>query len=289
MSRDKDQSKSSEQSPAAETTRLPAGWLGESEDPYEHSDPVAADELIETHGQDDSRSFDSMLAPVPAAVLDEREVEQRKSRRGLRRALLIGGSVVLVAALGFFGFMGLDAFQGHQKAQEVERVQKQQEVEKAKAIKESDRPFSVLIGKTNPPSEEPLKTVVANDELKVGGSVLSFKGGKLTTPVNGCELKAITDICLGARGSLGDNGDFDVLAVKDISRTRILDNPSEFTELKESGGTIAASLAIDMGAKEGPSRFGALTASGTTGFVLIFPEGTSASRVEAVLKAATVI
>lgn len=291
MNSDRDQQDSSKETPSAGNTRLPAGWLGDSsDDPYEHSDLVGAEETSGSGEQSETRSFDSIIAPTSTVDPSSKDSKiEGTPRRGLRRALFIGGAVILVGALGFFGLMGYDSFQSHQKAQEVQRVQKQEEVEKAKAIEESDRPFSVLIGKTDPPSEESLKSSVENDSLKVGGSVLSFRGAKLTAPVNSCELKAITDICLGARGSLGNDGDFDVLTVKDISRTRILDNPSEFTELKESGGTIAASLSIDMGAKEGPSRLGALTANGTTGFVLIFPEGTSASRVEAVLKAATVI
>jgi hypothetical protein len=80
-----------------------------------------------------------------------------------------------------------------------------------------------------------------------------------------------------------------VLLVKDISRTRLLDNPSEFKEIKTTTGVSSAVLGIDMGSAEGPDRFGVLTSNGTTGFVLIFPKGTSADRVEEVLKAATVI
>lgn len=223
---------------------------------------------------------DSSPTPKSAKVSGE--------KNPLKTLLVTAGVLVLVVALGFFGLMGWDAYQEQKKADQQQSQEQAAEREKAKAIREADNPFSVLVGKVDPPSEEPLAASVENNQLKIGESTLTVRDGTLVPTANGCSLGAITDICLGARGKLGD-GDFDVLLVKDISRTRILDDPSEFKEMKTAGGTIAASLAIDMGNQEGPSRFGVLTANGTTGFVLIFPAGTSAERVAEVLKAATVI
>ena len=233
--------------------------------------------------------FDELIAPEPATeVLTETTGPAPKPKRSAKTPLLIVGAVILTVALGFFGLMAFDGFQEEQKAVQVQKQEEQKEQEKAKAIKEADNPFSVLVGEVDPPSEDPLAVSVAEDRLTVGGSTLSITGGTLTPTVNPCNLEAITDICLGARGRLGE-GDFDVLLVKDVSRTRLLDNPSEFKEIKLSGDTIAARLGIDMGSAEGPDRFGVLTSNGTTGFVLIFPVGTSADRVEEVIKAATVI
>lgn len=245
-----------------------------------------------------TQSFDSIIggpAPDPAAdtLLTEapataKPAKTQGEKNGLKTLLITAGVLVLVVALGFFGLMGWDAYQEQKKADQLQAQQQEEEREKAEAIKEADNPFSVLVGEVDPPSEDPLAVTVEENQLKAGASTLTVRDGTLTPTANGCSLAAITDICLGARGKLGD-GDFDVLLVKDISRTRLLDNPSDFKELKTAGDTIAASLAIDMGNQEGPSRFGVLTANGTTGFVLIFPAGTSAERVEEVLKAATVI
>ncbi len=129
---------------------------------------------------------------------------------------------------------------------------------------------------------------VENNQLRVGPTALTIAGAELTPTVNPCSLQAATDICLGARGKLGDS-QFDVLALKDISRTRILDNPTSFTEITGGGSPIAASLVFDMGEGVGPTQFGALGSSTTVGFVLIFPSGTTPERVEEVLKAAAVI
>lgn len=209
-------------------------------------------------------------------------------RRSLRALILIVIALILVAAVGFFGLTAYNSAQDRHTEEKVHQQVQQQKKEKAKAIKEAVNPFSVLIGKVAEPSTAPLAVAVAKNRLTVGDSSLSIAGGTLSPTVNSCSLGPITDICLGARGKLGTGG-FDVLVVKDISRTRILDNPSEFKEIQGSLGVSAASMAIDMGDTKGPDRFGALTANGTTGFVLIFPQGTTAARVEEVLKASTVI
>lgn len=255
--------------------------------------------------KDQPKSFDSLIAADETEIIPEQStpapVEQNETavpaatqpkatapKGQLKNLLITAGVLVLVVALGFFGLMGYDAYQDHRKAQETAQQEKEQEKAKAEAIKKAENPFAVLVGKVDPPSEDPLDAVVAENQLKIGASTLSIKGATLAPTANGCSLVAITDLCLGARGKLG-TGDFDVLLVKDISRTRLLDDPVEFSEFKSSGRTIAAALAIDMGSQEGPDRFGVLTADGTTGFVLIFPKGTTAERVQEVLKASTVI
>ena len=212
-----------------------------------------------------------------------------KPRRSLKGPIIAVVSIVALAAAGFFGFQAFDSYQQQQEAEKVQQQEQEAEREKAEAIEEAENPFSVLVGEVDPPSETPLDLVVEADQLKVGGSTLSVAGATLLPTVNGCSLVAITDICLGARGTLGD-GDFDVIAVKDISRTRILDNPTSFAEVENAGSTIAASLSIDIEGNSEPSRFGALAARGSsTGFVLIFPEGTSEERVKEIISAATVI
>lgn len=211
-----------------------------------------------------------------------------QGRSKLIVALVSIVAALLVAILFLSGVRIYDSYQDEQKAQEIEQEVQKAELEKAEAIKESSNPFSILVGKVDPPSEAPLESTVAADQVKIGATTLSVDGATLTAPSNSCSLTAITDICLAARGKTA-GGDFEVFAVKDISRTRFLDDPVEFVEVKTPGGVIAASLAIDMGGAEGPKRFGALTASGSTGFIVSFPPGSSASRVEEVLKAATVI
>lgn len=255
--------------------------------------PAESDEEI-TATPKRPEGFDGPSAaqePEVQTVVEERvstPAEPRRSSGSLKRVLLIAGALILVAALGFFGFMALNGFQEKQEAVKVQEQVQQEAREKAKAIEEADNPFAVLVGQVDPPSEDPLDVTVAENKISVGDSSLSIREGTLAPTVNGCTLGAITDICLGARGKLGE-GDFDVLLVKDISRTRLLDNPSEFKEIKTTTGVSSAVLGIDMGSAEGPDRFGVLTSNGTTGFVLIFPKGTSADRVEEVLKAATVI
>lgn len=212
----------------------------------------------------------------------------KRRRRSLKAPLITLGALVLLAVVGFFAFSTYDSYQEEKVAKEVQQVEQREQREKAKAIEEADSPFSVLVGDVAIPSEDPLPATVAENKISIGDSSFSVKDGVLAPTVNGCTLVSVTDVCLGARGKLGD-GSFDVLLVKDISRTRILDNPSEFSELESQDGTSVASLAIDMGNPEGPDRFGALTANGTTGYVLIFPSGTTAERVEEVLKAATVV
>lgn len=258
--------------------------VGSSFGPIEEEKPTQSFDSI-IGGPSPDPAADTLLTAAPATVKPARA---QGEKNGLKTLLITAGVLVLVVALGFFGLMGWDAYQEQKKADQLQAQQQEEEREKAEAIKEADNPFSVLVGEVDPPSEDPLAVTVEENQLKAGASTLTVRDGTLTPTANGCSLAAITDICLGARGKLGD-GDFDVLLVKDISRTRILDNPSDFKELKTAGDTIAASLAIDMGNQEGPSRFGVLTANGTTGFVLIFPAGTSAERVEEVLKAATVI
>lgn len=277
-----------EQIAAAERTHFgPDAELrvGSSSGPIEDERPTESfDSIIGGPTQDPAS--DTLLTGPPASVA--KPATDPSQKNPLKTLLITAGVLVLVVALGFFGLMGWDTYQEHKKVEQQQAQQQEEEREKAEAIKEADNPFSVLVGKVDPPSEDPMAVTVEENQLKAGASTLTVRDGALTPTANGCSLAAITDICLGARGKLGDK-DFDVLLVKDISRTRILDNPSEFKELKTAGGTIAASLAIDMGNQEGPSRFGVLTANGTTGFVLIFPAGTSAERVEEVLKAATVI
>lgn len=267
---------------------MPWGWLDMPSAGEASSDEPRLGSsfgVIEDHSE--TGSFDELLLPVENPPAPSGSPRKKKSApaKGL---LITVSALVAVAALGFFGFMAWDGYQETQKVEQIHQEEQQQEREKAQAIREAENPFSVLVGKVDPPSEDPLDVTVAEDQLKVGASTLSIRGGTLAATVNGCSLGAITDICLGARGKLGE-GDFDVILVKDVSRTRLLDDPSEFSEFKTSGKTVAASLAIDMGSEEGPARMGVLTANGTTGFVLIFPNGTSASRVEEVLKAATVI
>ena len=254
-------------------------------DPIEDERPTESFDSIIGGSSSDAAENDLLTAPPAITSKSSADASQKNQ---LKTLLITAGVLVLVVALGFFGLMGWDAYQENKKAEQLQAQQQEDEREKAEAIKEADNPFSVLVGNVDPPSEDPMVVTVEENQLKAGASTLTVREGTLTPTANGCSLVAITDICLGARGKLGD-GDFDVLLVKDISRTRILDNPSEFKELKTAGDTIAASLAIDMGNQEGPSRFGVLTANGTTGFVLIFPAGTSAERVEEVLKAATVI
>ena len=280
MSKDKDKPDLSAEHQSPDTVRLPQGWSSSS-----HESESAAidgrddfDRIID--GSDSPFSHDSLVAA--------RKDREAKSKKRLRNGLFVVLGLVLLTALGFGSLLAFDGYKAHQETQRVVQEKQQQDTEKAKAIKKSSRPFSVLVGEVEPPSDDLLSSAVGNDELKIGGSTLSIKDGKLTPTVNGCTLGASTDICMGAKGTLGDGG-FDVFVLKDISRTRILDDPKEFSELQSGGGTIAASMAIDMGAKEGPTRVGALTASGTTGFILVFPQGTSADRVNAVLKAATVL
>lgn len=260
--------------------------FGQIEEDPEPATAVSFDSLI-TGAKSDSDSEPQNLAEKKPRK--PRKVKPEKPKSGSLKPLLISaGVLVLVVLLGFFGLMGWDAYQ-EQKAIEKQQAQEEQEDrEKAKAIREADNPFSVLVGEVDPPSEEPLSSTVEADQLKIGESSLTVRGGALTATVNGCTLGPITDICPAARGQLGD-GDFTVLIVKDISRTRFLDDPVEFKEFETGSKTIAASLAIDMGNSEGAARFGVLTANGTTGFVLMFPDGTSASRVDEVLKASTVI
>lgn len=243
--------------------------------------PIEADEKPK-------QSFDSILADPTESSSGAPKGEPTKPKSQLKTLLITAGVLILVVAVGFFGLMGWDAYQDQRKADQQQAQEQKQEKEKAKAIREAVNPFAVLVGKVDPPSEDPLEVSVAENQLKVGASTLSIREGTLTPTANGCSLVAITDICLGARAKLGD-GDFDVLLVKDISRTRLLDDPTEFAEFETAGRTIAASLAIDMGSEEGPARFGVLTENGTTGFVLIFPAGTTEDRVEEALKAATVI
>lgn len=246
-------------------------------------------------------SFDSLIAGGSSS--EEQNLAEKKPQKpqkpkkiksetskngGLKTLLTAAGVLVLVVLLGFFGLMGWDAYQEHKAAEKQQAQEEQAEREKAEAIREAENPFAVLVGEVDPPSEEPLSSTVEADQLKIGESSLTVRGGTLTATVNGCTLGPITDICPAARGQLGD-GDFTVLLVKDISRTRFLDDPVEFKEFKTGSKTIAASMAIDMGNSEGAARFGVLTANGTTGFVLMFPDGTSASRVDEVLKASTVI
>lgn len=280
MSKDKDQANQSAKQQSPDTVRLPQGWSSSSHE-SESSTPDARDDFDRlVDGTDSPLSHESLVAA--------RKDREAKSRKRLRNGLFVVLGLVLLTALGFGSLFAFDGYKVHKETQRVEQEKQQQETEKAKAIKKSSSPFSVLVGEVDPPSDELLNSAVENDELKIGGSTLSIRGGKLTPTVNGCTLGASTDICMGAKGTLGDGG-FDVFVLKDISRTRILDDPKEFSELQSDGDTIAASMSIDMGAKEGPTRVGALTASGTTGFILVFPQGTSADRVNAVLKAATVI
>jgi len=280
VSKDKDQPDLSAGHQSPDTVRLPQGWSSSSQE----------SESIVPDGRDD---FDRVLEGSDSPFSHESMVAARKdreaqSRKRLRNGLFVVLGLVLLTALGFGSLLAFDGYKAHRETQRVEQEKQQQETEKAKAIKQSSRPFSVLVGEVDPPSDELLSSAVENDELKIGGATLSIKNGKLAPTVNGCTLGASTDICMAAKGTLGD-GDFDVFVLKDISRTRILDDPKDFSELQSTGGTIAASMAIDMGAKEGPTRVGALTASGTTGFILVFPQGTSTDRVNAVLKAATVL
>lgn len=291
MTKDKDQSNSPIDPTSPDTVRLPVGW-SDSDGSYKQDDFVANDELGLTDSTSKpGHSFDTLLlgeSPVVEEVRAEKAAKKDREQKTLRNVLIAVLAVVVVTGIGFGALAGFNGYQTQQHTQKVEKEKKQQSVEKAKAIKEADSPYSVLVGKVDPPSEEPITAAVEGDDLKIGTSTLTITGATLTPTVNGCTLGAITDVCLGARGTL-DKGDFDVFLIKDISRTRILDNPKEFAELKTAGDTIAASMAIDMGAKDGPTRVGALTSNGTTGFLLIFPAGTSTDRVNAVLKAATVI
>lgn len=280
MSTDKDQANQSADQSNPDTVRLPQGWSSSSQESESTATNSRDDFDLILDGPDSPFSHESMVAA-------RKEGEARRRKR-LRNGLFVVLGLVLLTALGFGSLLAVDGYKANRETQRVEQEKKQQQTEKAKAIKESSRPFSVLVGEVEPPSDELLTSSVENDELKIGGSTLTIKDGKLVPTVNGCTLGAPTDICMGAKGTLGD-GNFDVFVLKDISRTRILDDPKDFSELQSTGDTIAASMAIDMGAKEGPTRVGALTVSGTTGFILVFPQGTSADRVNAVLKAATVL
>jgi len=263
----------------------PGRWIDAPATPDEDGSEVAP---RRPEGFDGDESRTDVHSVEKSTTVSSETAKPRRKPGSLRKPLAAVTAFLLVAALGFFGLMGFNNFQDKQEAKRVEQQVQQQEREKAEAIEEAVNPFAVLVGEVDPPSEDPLDVTVAENKISVGDSSLSVRDGSLTPTVNGCSLVAITDICLGARGKLGE-GDFDVLLIKDISRTRMLDNPTEFTELKDLQGVSAAAIAIDMGSAEGPERFGAITANGTTGFVLIFPKGTSADKVEEVLRASTVI
>lgn len=260
----------------------------------EHRDPILSPDSEEppigsSFGPIERDSFDSVVSGGPAAVTaPQAKPSKRSSGRGLKVALFSALAIVLAVAIGFFGLMAWDGFQEKKQAQEVAQAEEQKAREKAEAIRTADNPFSVLVGSRPVAPEDPYNVIVENNQLQAGPTALAIAGGELTPTVNPCSLVAPTDVCLGARGKLGD-GQFDVLAVKDISRTRILDNPSSFNELTGGSSSIAASLVFDMGEGVGPTQFGALGSNSTVGFVLIFPSGTTPERVEEVLKAAAVI
>lgn len=235
------------------------------------------------------QSFDEIIAEPGGRTAGEgtNPPAPRRKRRGLKVLLVAIGLVVLVAG-GFGVNYALDAHNAQIAQEEQQKQVQEREAKKAEAIREADNPFSVLVGQVDPPSASPVESQVDGGQLKAGGTTLTLKDSKLTAPVNGCVVEDGTDICLAAQGTVADS-DVSIFLVKDISRTRFLENPLSFQELKKSGSTIAASMEIDMGDGESPTPVGALTASGTTGFILIFPSETSASKVEEVLQAATVV
>lgn len=215
-------------------------------------------------------------------------VKQPKRKSSWKLTLSIALIILLGIGAGFIGVKVFDSYQAKAKEEAQQKVEIEKEQKKAEAIREADNPLSVLIGKVDAPVKGSLKSTVKKDKLKVGASELSIKSAKMKPTINGCNIELVTELCLAARGSM-KNVDFDVFVVKDISRTRLLENPSEFKEVKTAGSTIAAYITVDMDDNKKEESFGALTLNGTTGFILAFPEGTSAEKVQEVLKVSTVI
>lgn len=215
------------------------------------------------------------------------KVRKKKKPYG-KRVLAILLLIVVGVAAGYGAVKALDAYQKKNELAQQEQIRQEKAEKKAQAIKEADNPLSVLIGEVEAPSSNELKSSVKKDKLKFGSSELSIKGAKMKSTINGCKLKSNNEMCLAARGSLGES-DFDVFVVKDISRTRIFEDPEQFVEVQNAGSTTAARIGIDMNKDKTLEQFGALTLNGTTGFIIAFPEGITESKVEDILKAATVI
>lgn len=211
-----------------------------------------------------------------------------KKKPYFKRTMAIVLLIILGVAGGYGAVKALDTYQKKTEQAQQEQIKQEKAEKKAQAIKEADNPLSVLIGEVEAPSGSALKSSVKKDKLKFDSSELSIKGAKMKATINGCKLESTTDICLAARGSIGES-DFDVFVTKDLSRTRIFENPDQFAEVETPGSTTAARIAIDMNKDKTSEQFGALTLSGTTGFIIAFPENTPESKVEDILKSATVI
>lgn len=200
---------------------------------------------------------------------------------------VILGLIVLLLA-GYFGTMGINSFTEKQEVKKSIEVEKQKDQEKLEAIKATDNPFAVLTGTVAIPSDDPISVKIEANQIKAGASTLIIKDSKLSPINNGCTVEAPTDLCLAAHGQLNKTK-FEVFFIKDISRSRFLENPKDFLEFDKTGGTVAATMSLDIAGTEQPAKIGALAGSKASGFVVVFNSEATSENVAEVMKASTVL
>lgn len=194
----------------------------------------------------------------------------------MKRVKFLLSIVFVVAVVGFFAWLGLQAFQPEvpQEAPSPQATATTSTPTPLTPQKEAEENNPLLQAYPDAPTViASTLTVALEGETATAsnGASLTFTGSALTPASTACKVVDPTDFCLAGRLTHGDLK-ASLFFLKDAAHSRMFENPPTHEMVEVAGAQVAALLPLDLGAEDRPSLV--VVHPDASGWIIMLEEGT---------------